>query len=166
MTITRTLNSITSNNQTDIQETTTNTADPASNQVTTTRQGGMVQYNGTSGPTVTKTYHQLITLTAGAFTLDLTAMVDGSVTIDATGLTLRELFAIASDANLNPIVIKPGVSNGYTGWVGTNGLLLTTAKDANKLGPLYGGIAVDGTHKTIDFTGTGTQSVLLELMFG
>lgn len=166
MTITRTLNSIQSQNQTQIQETNVNTDDPASTQVTSTQQGGLTQYNGTSGPVATAAYHQLITLTAGAFTLDLTAMVDGAVTVDATGLHLREIFAIAGEANANPIVIKPGASNGYTGWVGTNGLLLTTANDANKLGPLYGGIAVDGTHKTIDFTGTGTQKVLIELLFG
>lgn len=166
MTITRTLNSITSYNQTDIQETTVNTADPASTQITSTQQGGLSQYNGTSGPVATQAYHQLITLAAGVYTLDLTAMVDGGVTIDASGLALREIFAIADSANANPIVIKPGASNGYTGWVGTNGLLLTTANDANKLGPLYGGIAVDGTHKTIDFSGTGTQKVLISLLFG
>ncbi len=166
MTITRVINSVSSANQLSVQQTSTNTNNPDTPSVATTSQGGLCQYNGTSGPIASKAYAQLITLTAGAATLDLTALVDGGVTIDMTGLHLLEIFAIADTANANPLTIAPGASNGYTGWVGSSGLLLKTANDANKLGPMYGGIAVDGTHKTIDFAGTGSQKVSIVLLFG
>ncbi len=167
MTVTRTLNSVTSINQTNLSETTTDSADPNNSQSSAFVQGTQRRYDGTTGPIVTKAYHRKITLVAGAATLDLTALVDTDLTIDMTGLKLREMFLVSDSANANSITVQPGASNGYTGWgIGTQGLILGTANDEHKLGPLYGGIAVDGTHKNIDIVGTGTQKVFVSMLFG
>lgn len=166
MTVTRTLTNINSVTQTNINESTVDSADPGNTQSSNFVQGSSYKYDGTSGPAATKAFHRLLTLSSGALTIDLTALVDTDLTIDMTGLHLRELYAISATANANSITLKPGASNGYTGWVGTNGIILATANDQNKLGPLYGQIAVDGTHKTIDISGTGAQQVYLSLLFG
>lgn len=150
------------------QQSVTNSVSPGTTQTELFSQGGQLQYNGVSGqaPLATKAFPVLVTLVAGAATLDLTALTNGDQTEDMTGLSLMELQAIAHPDNANPITIAPGASNGYSGWVGTNGLKLTTANDQNKIGPLYGGILVDGTHKTIDIAGTGTQKVYIAMLFG
>lgn len=166
MTVIRTLTGIQSFTQTNINETTIDSTDPNNVQVSRFVQGNQFKYDGTSGPLATQAYHRLITLVSGALTLDLTALVDTDLVIDMTGLHLLELFVVAEASNANSITVKPGASNGYTGWVSTSGIVLTTANDENKLGPLYGGIAVDGTHKTIDITGTGSQKVYIEMLFG
>lgn len=167
MTVSRVINSTSSLNQTNILETTTDSADPNANQTSEFVQGSSWKYDGTSGPSATKAYHRKISLGAGAATIDLTALVDTDLTIDMTGLKLKEIFLVADSANLNPLTVKPGASNGYTGWgVGTQGLILGTANDEHKLGPMYGGIAVDGTHKTIDLSGTGSEKVFISMLFG
>jgi len=97
----------------------------------------------------------------GTATLDFTALTNGEDTQDMTGLKLLELFAIAASTNTHLMTIAPG---SYTGW--STGLKLTTANDQNKIGPMYGGIAVDGSHKTITVAGTGTDQVYLSFIFG
>ena len=154
------------NTTTSYQISVADTANPNVVDTQVMTQGGQYKYDGTTGqaPEATKQWSQLVTLTAGAATLDLTALTNP--VRDMSGLKLLELFAIAHEDNANVITIAPGASNGFTGWVGSAGLRLLTALDQNKIGPLYGGITVDGTHKTIDIAGTGTQKVLISMLFG
>lgn len=165
MTVSRTLNQIFLTGTINLQETITNTADPSAKKTVMTNIGGQFKFD-TAPILATKAYHQLVSLSTGALTLDLTALVDSDLTQDMSGLALLLMIAVADSANANPFTIKPGASNGYTGWVNSNGVLLTTANDMNIIGPLYGGIDVDGTHKTIDLAGTGSQKVNLLMLFG
>lgn len=172
---TKTLSSITTQNTVTVNESNTIGADPTLASLPGVVSAGQQwRFDGTIGPAVTKVWHRQVTLVAGAATLDLTALTDDILTTqDMTGLKLKALHAVPASTNANAITIKPGAANGYTGWVGTDGIVLntTTISSVNYpdnvfIGPLYGGIAVDGTHKNIDIAGTGTQKVNLILMFG
>lgn len=167
MTITRTLVSTQFDSTIRLSEQTVNSLDPTlpNGQYGNVQSGGQLAFNGTSGPAATQAWHGLVTLIAGALTLDLTALADATLgTISMSGLKLKFMQIIATAGNANPITIAPGAVNGYTGWVGSAGLSLN-ASDQEML-VRNAGIAVDGTHKTLDLAGTGTQSAVIVLLFG
>jgi hypothetical protein len=168
MTVTKTLGAIQVINTLSIGETIAFSGDPtfAGDLSGTVAAGQQWRMDGTVGKSVTKVFHGLVALVAGAKTLDLTALTDAVLgTVDFSGLKLRLLHAVATSGNTAAISIAPGASNGYTGWVGSSGLLL---QPGDSRGPdlFTGGIAIDGTHKTIDLAGTGTESVTLIMGFG
>lgn len=167
MTISREIITATFDSTVNVTEKTTNSLDPTlpNGQTGTVKSGRSYNFTG-SGPVATKAFHGTVPLVAGALTLDLTALVDPTIAdpIDMTGLKLKFLQVIADSGNANAITIAPGASNGYTGWVGADGLSLN-ASDQEML-VRNAGIAVDSTHKTLDLAGTGTQSATLVMLFG
>jgi hypothetical protein len=127
-------------------------------------QSSQLTLSATSTPPVTQAWEGVVTCTAGAATLDLTALVTtGLANINATGLKLVAMKIQAVSTNVNPITVKTGVSNGYAD-IGT-GIPLKTAGNES-LTVYRGASAVDATHKTIDFVATGTEAVNIILVFG
>lgn len=168
MTNTRSLTFKRANNGISLREALTLSGDPALSAIEHTLDAGQSwDFDGTTGPAVTKWWHGLVTLTAGAASLDLTALTDAAtgLTIDMTGLKLKCLHLQATTGNAGDITFKPGGTNGLTGWIGAGGEVLA-ATDQRGPNVYTGGIAVDATHKTIDVTGTGTDSIRVVMLFG
>lgn len=118
-------------------------------------------------PAVTKHSPYTLSLTAGAATIDLTSLpgITEDETVDGSGLKVQMACFENPDTNANNMTITFGASNGY--------LLLGTAwKIILKPGQSFqtylddGAPVIDGTHKNIDVAGTGTQSLLVEIVMG
>lgn len=110
-----------------------------------------------------------VTLVSGAYTLDLTAIPTPSGgTYDATGKKLQKLRLEAAAGNANKVEIKNGASSGYrTDGATTASLdvvLLATQKALFEFDE--GADDVGSSHKTLDFSGTGSQQIKVHLMVG
>ncbi len=108
-------------------------------------------------PPVTQVWSDRIALVAGAFTLDLTALVGSNLpTLDLTGLQIQILQISTPEANASNILVFPGVSNDYD--LMTPNLLLNFLPGDFNLMVLNGTQPVVApTNKEIDFSGTGTD---------
>jgi hypothetical protein len=93
-------------------------------------------------------------LTAGAGSLDLTAIPYGAGTYDATGKKVVELRA--SNAGANALTISKAVSNGYDLFANDDDIVVPTGGSVKLAGT--GGVNVDGTHKALTLAGTGSQA--------
>lgn len=103
-------------------------------------------------------------MTAGAATIDLTSLtqVGLSSAVSLSGLKIRAIQILAPAANAAAITVAPGASNGYT-QIGTVGPI---KPGGSALLILPGTSAVDGTHKNLDISGTGTDSVSIQVVAG
>jgi len=168
MTVTRTIVNARYDDTVRVTEKTVDTDAPmvAQGQQAALADGTEWKFDGTSGDAVTKSFKKRVTMSTGAATLDLTALVDATLSsnIDMTGLKLKMLRLKVPSTNANSVTVAPGASNGYTGWVGSGGVTLSPKDSFSKV--CHGGIAVDGTHKTIDITGTGSQVIDVVMLFG
>jgi hypothetical protein len=117
-------------------------------------------------PPVTKHAAFEKALVAGAGTIDLTALAGSNAgAVDGTGLKVQVAYFKAKAANGNPITIAVGASNGYD---------LSGADFSVTLSPgqevlLYGNDAtpdIASGDKTIDLSGTGTDTLQVELVMG
>ena len=121
--------------------------------------------NATSTPPVTKTSFLAHALTAGAKTLDFTALPGSNgITHDCTGLKMQ-LLLIHNPTGNATLTVAPGSSNPYPPW--------GTAKDLDiPAGSYFPFIWIDtlpdcsATVKTLDFSGSGTQTFNLGVVFG
>lgn len=168
MTVTRTINSVSFGNALNIKETDAVSGDPTSAGSIAQVSSGVssLLFDGTASPQITADYHAQVALVSGALTIDLTSLADALLgTTTMLGLKLRLLHLTAPTANAGPITIKPGGTNGYAGWSGAGGLILS-AKDIQVLGPLNGTAAVGSSTKTLDLTGTGTDGLIIVAGFG
>jgi len=157
----RTIQSIDFQSSISLKELTTIGIDPtlSNGAYTNSILGQLWKFDGTIGPLPTKAWHGQVALTAGAATLDLTALADAVLTtISMSGLKMFGIIAYPDAANTHTISVAVGGTNGYAGW--------GSIVDRGALGPLYYTSAVDGTHKTLDFVGTGTEKMNLVLLFG
>lgn len=120
--------------------------------------------NGTSTVPATKCAYFTGALAAGAKTIDLTALAstNGAV-ISGSGLKVQA-FKV-KNLGANAMTFTDGASNGYElagdGWK----LILASGQYAM----IYGNDAapdIDGTHKTIDVSGTGTQTFECSIVMG
>lgn len=105
-------------------------------------------------------------MTAGAATIDLTALVDvQGRTINLDTLRVRAVKIRALDANAAAVTVAKGASNGYTGF----GLAFSVTLAAGQEATLYlgaTGTAVSATEKTLDLSGTGTDGIQLAIAAG
>lgn len=96
-------------------------------------------------------------LTAGAYTLDLTACaLTGGTTQTLTGLKIRGYMFRAPTTNTGLITITEGASNGYTigtNWKETLAPGQRVVKWLDDEAP-----AIGASDKTLDVTGTGTET--------
>lgn len=127
--------------------------------------------NASSTPAVTETFSDTIALAAGAGTLDLTSLAGPSgTTIDFTGLKVQVIKIKTPATNAGSIIIEhEDAVTGYNLFGDDNGSdesievppdTLLEFKYNDKLED------VDGTHKDLKFTGTGTDGMQLQLTAG
>lgn len=124
-----------------------------------------VTLNASSTPPATKCAFFTQALTAGAATIDLTALPGtNGATIDMTGLKVQ-VFRVIGNGNANPITLTEGAANGYelagNAWKGA-------VNNAQEL-TFYGNDStpdVSPTAKDIDLSGTGVQSVKVAVIAG
>jgi hypothetical protein len=107
-----------------------------------------------------------VAMTAGAATIDLTALTDveGATIVTATK-RLRAIKIKPVSTNANAVTIEVGASNGYVGFgadfsialLANSEVMIYTANDAG---------AISATNKTLDITGTATQAIDIICVFG
>lgn len=129
--------------------------------------------NAASTPAAQRVAFFTVTLSAGAATVDLTALTttNGS-TFDATGYKLLEI--LITNANANAVVIGTGASNGYAASnlpFSSTGQKIAPQGANDGVGALHlyfgdGCPVVSGTVKTLDFAGTGTDAFSVGMLFG
>lgn len=122
--------------------------------------------NSGSTPDVTKMAAFTKALSAGAATIDLTALTGtNGATVNGNGDKVRIFKAINPSSNANSITLTEGASNGYelagNGWtvVLQPGQHFTFYADEDA--PTIGGSA-----KTIDLAGTGSQTLNVMVVMG
>jgi len=144
-------------------------ADTANNTVTLDGDDEDFTLTGTTTPAITKVSRFTITLSAGAATLDLTAIpgLTPNETIDGTGLKVQAIKFTPSSGNANPITASKGGTNGYgltaagTTWSIPMDAGQSSLRNTNNAAPAIGGSA-----KTIDFAGTGSQTIKVTIWLG
>lgn len=124
-----------------------------------------VTLNSASTPAVSQVYSQLVTMTAGAKTLDLTSLATlNGGTFDATGLTIIAMRLKASSGNANPITIEPGAANGYD-FQGADWQWTGDAEDEALFYSDDNAPTVAGADKDLDISGTGSQTIEVTILF-
>lgn len=124
-----------------------------------------ISYTGTAPFATSAVIAEELALSGGALTLDLTAAPKtGGGTQDLTGVKPRALM-IYNPVGNGALTLAPGASNGYELLGSGNEVVLPAGV------PLmvdFGDalIDVDGTHKTLDFSGTGAESFIFGLLLG
>jgi hypothetical protein len=150
------------------KETLETNVDAASNPVVTHNGFNTEEtLHATSTPPVTKVFYDTIALVAGAKTIDLTALAGtNGIAVDGTGLKVQQIKFRNRTSNA-AMTFTEGASNGYrlgacTGW------LMGVGAGVDEVGGLFRdtGPDIDGTHKTIDVAGTGTQSFDVAIWMG
>lgn len=130
-----------------------------------------ISLTGTTSVPVSKVASFRKALSGGSATIDLTSLTQANgAALDATGLKLQALLAVAVSGNTSAVTLEKGATNGYElmggSWSirvfpGEPGLpgfaLIHTGEDAPDIGP---------TAKTIDLSGTGSESVDISMVFG
>lgn len=123
-----------------------------------------ITLNGTSTPPLTMVSYQVYTLTAGAATIDLTAVKGvNDVDQDATGLKVQTL--IVYNPSSNAITISPGASNGYALFGSGNDIEIPPGGRMqfyfkNSTPDVASGV------KEIDLAGTGTDTIQIGFGLG
>lgn len=106
-----------------------------------------------------------LALISGAVTLDLTAIPDPVLgTITATGLTPYVTRFQNPAANANPITMTVGGTDGYAGYGAGWNLTLQPGEEAVILKQAASNIT--SLLKEIAFTGTGAQTINIQMAFG
>jgi hypothetical protein len=110
-----------------------------------------VNYGPTTTIVPTKVWSGTVSLSSGALTLDMTALARSPLaTVDLTGLEILAVHAKAVDTNSAFVTMAPGASNGYS----SLGLGVKLPASNEVLFHCPAGVAVDSTHKTLDFAST------------
>lgn len=153
-------------NMTVVETLTTNV--PAASTPSVTHNGFNTTQNLNSGttPPVTQVAAFIQLLSAGAATIDLTALTgtNGS-SVSGSGLKIQAIKVIALGTNANPVTLKFGASNPYNLMGSAWQVALSAGEEflffGNNAAPTIGGSA-----KTIDLSGTGTQGVDVIIVMG
>jgi hypothetical protein len=119
-----------------------------------------------STPPVTKCAYFSKALSAGAASIDLTALTGtNGAAVDFSGLKVQYFKFKNPSTNANAITVEAGASNGYllggTGWTFELQPGAEIGGFANDASP-----DVSGSTKTIDLSGTGTQALEVSLVAG
>lgn len=115
-------------------------------------------------PPITKCAFFLGTLTAGALTIDLTALTGtNGGTVDGSGLKVQAIHL--KNLGANAMTFAVGASNGYD--LAGSGFSVTLAQNQDFL--FYGNDAtpdIGASDKTIDVSGTGSQTFECSILLG
>lgn len=115
-------------------------------------------------PPVTKCVVKICTLTAGAFTIDLTT-ITGTNGLAQDSTNLKVQYFRVKNLGANTMTFTVGASNGYN----LAGAGFSVALEQNQWFVLFGNDAtpdVAAADRTIDVAGTGTQTFELTLVTG
>ena len=139
--------------------------DDLTNSATAIHDGYDTSVNLTSSttPDLTKTSYQTVTLSSGSATIDMTSLSLNGATVNLNALKPRWVLFNNPSTNSNNITIAKGASNGYDGL----GASFSITLEPNMSMLVYfkaQGNAVSGSNKTLDISGTGTET--LEVSFG
>lgn len=120
--------------------------------------------DSTTTPAVTMNAAGTVTLSAGSATLDLTSMtgLDGAA---RNGSGLKVVALKIKNNSTHSITIVKGASNGFTGF-GSSFSMLIPPGATRLFFESVNGTAVSGSVKTLDFSGTGTDTLLYEASLG
>lgn len=138
----------------------------ASAKVTHTEFDTEVALTGTTTVPVSKCAYFEQALTAGAATVDLTALVGSNAGAEnMTGLKVQAAKFIAPATNTGPITVAVGASNGYNLLGANTEFAVSPGQEVTILGndatPDVGASA-----KTLDLTGTGTEKLQIAIVAG
>jgi hypothetical protein len=138
----------------------------ANSKITYDKLNSAVTLNGTSSPAVTKQASLRVTLSTGAATVDMTSMTpQNEAAVNATGLKPQLYKFQAPATNSGAITIAPGGSNGHALLGASFSITLNPGQEVS--GYLdASAVTVDSTHKTIGLSGTGTDVLDMQLVFG
>jgi hypothetical protein len=118
---------------------------------------------GSTTPDVTAAAYETVTLSGGAATVDLTALTLNGDAVSLSGLKPRAIRF--KNTGANNMTIAKGASNGYDGLGGSFSVTLEPGQAVMfDLGSA--GNAVGGTNKTLDVSGTGTDTLQLSAVAG
>lgn len=105
-------------------------------------------------------------LSAGTASIDLTALTGtNGATVNLNGLRVVAIKFKAKGNNTGALTIAKGATNGYTGLGASFSITLPIGGETVFYG-VAGAAAVSGTLKVFDLTGTGTDSVDVEIIGG
>ncbi len=115
--------------------------------------------NSSSTPAVTEGGFCTQALTAGAATIDLTSVsTSRGRSMTFSGLKIRSIRLVNPSTNTGSITIAKGASNGYTGFGSSFSVTLKPGQEWSFYDGANG-VAVSGSVKTLDLSGTGTESL-------
>lgn len=124
-----------------------------------------INLNSASDTPVTMTSYQNYTMTAGAFTIDLRALLGvNDESQDANGLKLQTII-IRNPTGNGPITVTTGASNGFPLFGGTNDMIIPAGATLGFYVP-EGLTNVAAADKEIDISGTGTESFDVGICLG
>ncbi len=127
--------------------------------------GGTLSSN--SSVPITKPWSDNVAMTAGAVTLDFTALDQVNLpVVNATGLKLQLFIFRNLSANSNTITIKDGATNGYDIFGDSSGQITLNPGEVEMRFCNESLEDVSATVKTIDITGTGTETLEVVMAFG
>lgn len=107
-------------------------------------------------PAATKVAEGNLALTAGAYTIDLTSLTGtNGASVTFNGLTVRNI--LIRNKGAAAMTFAKGASNGYTGFGSAFSITIPSGGVMSLYTHTLSG-AVGGSSKTIDVTGTGTQT--------
>lgn len=136
------------------------------NTVTYSGVNQSVTLDGDSTPAITKQATFLVTMTAGAATIDLRALVGAfGSTVDGNGLKVQAVKFRNPASNANAITVAEGASNGYE--LLGNGFTFTLPVGGSAQFYLPEGTPdVSASTKEIDISGTDAQVLQVTLVMG
>lgn len=122
--------------------------------------------NASTTPDAELVYSGTVSLSDGSATLDLTSISNSEGdTIATTGKKVRVFKAKATSDNANALTLTEGASNGYA-LAGASWKVILEASDSVLFILNDNADAVGASDKTIDLSGTGSQSVDIIIIFG
>lgn len=123
--------------------------------------------DGTTTPAVTKSFSDTVALSAGAVSLDLTSLAGpNSTTIDFTGLKIQIFEMSCPDTNTGVISMTNGAANPYDIYGAAGGIVSLVPGGRIMCYTDDELEDVDGTHKQLDFAGTGVETFSIILTAG
>lgn len=147
-------------------ETETPLADDANSIITHDGLDTSDTLNAGTGVPVTKVVANTITMTAGAATIDMTALVGSNGgAVDMTGLKLQIFKLKAKATNTNPLVVKFGAADPYTGLGSAFNFELQPGAEMTFFGNEKSAEVASGV-KDLDVAGTASEEVDMMMVCG
>ena len=121
-----------------------------------------------STPPITQVWSDEFTLSAGAATLDLTALArDAQANLDLTGLKIQAYFFATPSTNTDTVTIVDGATNGYNIFGDASGQITIGASGQKGFAMFYAPETlqdVGASDKTIDLSSSDTDATVKVLL--